>query len=39
MTVPSMGNQFLTIESKPGEVYLEKTVLDGGRHEELRPLS
>ena len=39
MTVPSMGNQFLTMESKPGEVYWEKTVLDGGRHEELRPLS
>ena len=38
MTVPSMGNQFL-IESKLGEVYWEKTVLDGGRHEELRPLS
>ena len=39
MTVPSMGNQFLTIESKPGEVYWEKTILDGGRHEELWPLS
>ena len=39
MTVPSMGNQFLTVESKPGEVYWEKTVPDGGRHEELRPLS
>ena len=24
-----MGNQFLTIELKPGEVYWEKTVLDG----------
>ena len=35
MTVPSMGNQFLTIESKPGEVYWEKTILDGGRREEL----
>ena len=39
MTVPSMGIQFLTIESKPGEVYWEKTVLDGGRQQELRPLS
>ena len=35
----SMGNQFLTIESKPGEVYWEKTVLDGGRQQELWPLS
>ena len=39
MTVSSMGNQFLTIESKPGEVYWEKTVLDGGRQQELWPLS
>ena len=35
----SMGNQFLTIELKPGEVYWEKTVLDGGRQQELWPLS
>ena len=39
MTVPSVGNQFLTIELKPGEVYWEKTVLDGGRQQELWPLS
>ena len=39
MTVPSVGNQFLTIELKPSEVYWEKTVLDGGRQQELWPLS
>ena len=39
MTVPSVKNEILTIESRPSGVYWKKTVPDGGRHEELLPLS
>ena len=39
MTVPSVKNEILTIESRPSGVYWEKTVPDGGRDEELLPLS
>ena len=38
MTVPSVKNEILTIESRPSGVYWEKTVPDG-RRQELLPLS